>query len=60
MELNKISNDISIYALNGEYPITAGKPLKMEIGDDVELNTSVPSGKKWKVTVAIKVSEEDA
>lgn len=59
MELSKISNDVSIYALNGSYPITAGKPLKMEIGDDVELDTLVPTGKKWQVTVTIKVEEEN-
>jgi hypothetical protein len=59
MELSKVSNDISIYVLNGSYPIIEGKLFKIEIGDDVELDTLVPAGKKWQISVAIKVEEEN-
>ena len=59
MELIQISNGMVVYGADGKYSLVAGQKYKIEAGED-ELNTVVPEGKKWTVTVSTKVEEEDA
>lgn len=47
-------------ALSHRATIVAGEPLKAEIGSGDELDTEVPAGKSWVVTMAITVDETDA
>ena len=58
MELNQISNGMKVYGADGEYFLIADEKLKFEAGED-EMSNTVPVGKKWKVTVSMKVEEED-
>ena len=58
MELSQISNGMIVYGADGEFSLVAGDPLKMEVGED-ELSEVVPAGKKWTVTISLKIEEEN-
>lgn len=40
--------------------LTAGQKYKLKIGQDKELDETVPSGKAWSVRTHISVTETDA
>lgn len=58
MELNKIGNASVFYSINGGYALTAGQNIKLEVGEE-ELSEIVPVGKKWAITVSIKIQEQN-
>jgi len=58
MELTENSYPKS-YGLSEEINLTAGQKLKVEV-DENELDTAVPSGKKWNVSISVRVIETDA
>ena len=58
MELTE-STFPKVYGLSEEFNLTAGQPLKAEAGES-ELDTAVPGGKKWNVSISIRVEETEA
>lgn len=46
----------------GTFTVAAGKSLKIETTPDGEeiLNSTVPAGKVWEVTVVVSLTETDA
>ena len=58
MQLTQISNGTKVYGADGKYSLVAGDKLKVEAGED-EFSEVVPDGKKWTVTVSMKVEEEN-
>ena len=46
----------------GSFELAAGKSVKFETTPNGEelINETVPEGKKWTISVGIKITEEDA
>ena len=60
MELTQVSNPAVIKkeAIDNSI-LTAGEKYKLEIGQDKELNETVPEGKTWSVRTHIGITETD-
>ena len=59
MQLIQISNGMVIYGTDGNFEIPAGDKFVIKVSGNKVLNERVPAGKKWTVTISMKVEEED-
>ena len=59
MEMNLISNGTTTYGASGIYEVAAGKKVKVHVEGIKEFEEVVPTGKKWDVTISVKIKEEN-
>jgi hypothetical protein len=59
MELVKLTDGMILYGANDKYEITENTKFLIKLGEDKVLNETVPNGKKWAITITIKIEENN-
>lgn len=59
MQLVKLTDGMILYGANDKYEINEKIKLLIKVGEDKVFNETVPDGKKWVVTVTLKIEENN-